>query len=52
MTTYLSGIANELRPLLPHRLPRPLRKLLGIWAEEIDAIYDEEKVAIVPGQGQ
>lgn len=51
VTTYLSGIANETDLCFLTGFPGPLRKLLGIWAEEIDAIYDEEKVAIVPSRG-
>jgi len=36
VTTYLSGLVNESDLVYPGGYPAPLRKLLGIWAEEID----------------
>jgi beta-galactosidase len=48
VTTYLSGIADESDLCFLGGWPGPLRKLLGIWAEEIDALYDDESVSIVP----
>ena len=51
VATYLSGIANESDLCFLNGFPGPLRELLGVWAEEIDAIYDTETVpvAAVPG---
>lgn len=49
--TYLSGIADESDLCFLNGFPGPLRKLLGIWSEEIDAIYDDEKVIVVPTKG-
>ena len=49
--TYLSGIANESDLCFLNGFPGPLRTLMGLWAEEIDAIYDEEKVAVVATKG-
>lgn len=46
VTTYLSGIANENDLCFLGGFPGPLRKLLGIWAEEIDVLYDDEKTII------
>ena len=44
--TYLSGIADENDLCFLNGFPGPLRKLMGIWAEEIDALYEEDTVAI------
>ncbi len=46
VTTYLSGIANENDLCFPGGFPGPLRRLLGIWAEETDVLYDDEKAII------
>ena len=46
--TYLSGIADESDLCFLGGFPGPLRKLLGIWAEEIDVLYDDEQNLIVP----
>ncbi len=50
VTTYLSGIANESDLCFINGFPGPLRKMLGIWAEEIDALYDDEVVHLVGAQ--
>jgi beta-galactosidase len=42
VTTYWSGIADENDLCFLGGFPGPLRKLLGIWSEEIDALYDGE----------
>jgi beta-galactosidase len=46
VTTYFSGIANESDLCFQNGFPGPLRRLMGVWAEEIDALYDDEEVAI------
>lgn len=53
VTTYLSGIVNESDLCFQNGFPGPLRKLMGVWAEEIDVLYDDESVMIeaVPGNG-
>lgn len=53
VTTYLSGIVNESDLCFQNGFPGPLRDLLGIWVEEIDALYDNETVYVVaePGNG-
>jgi beta-galactosidase len=53
VTTYMSGIANESDLCFQNGFPGPLRRLAGVWAQEIDAIYDEEHVQVVaaPGNG-
>ncbi|MFC1719389.1 beta-galactosidase [Candidatus Poribacteria bacterium] len=51
IATYLSGIANETDLCFLGGFPGPLRKVLGIWAEEIDALYDWQKQSIVMTDG-
>ncbi|MBN1515402.1 beta-galactosidase [Candidatus Sumerlaeota bacterium] len=51
VTTYLSGIANESDLCFTNGYPGPLRELMGVWAEEIDALYDEEKVEVLAAEG-
>jgi beta-galactosidase len=46
VTTYLSGIVNETDLCFQNGFPGPLREMLGIWAEEIDVLYDEETVGV------
>ncbi|WP_248927538.1 beta-galactosidase [Paenibacillus hamazuiensis] len=47
VTTFYSGIANESDLVTPGGYPGELRRLLGIWVEEIDALFPEQKNAIV-----
>jgi beta-galactosidase len=47
VVTYLSGIVNESDLCFLGGFPGPLRKVLGIWSEEIDALYPEDSNAIV-----
>lgn len=42
VATYWSGIVDENDRCFLGGVPGPLRKVLGIWAEEIDALYDGE----------
>lgn len=51
VTTYLSGIANESDLCFQNGFPGPLRRLMGVWAEEIDVLYDEERVDVVAAPG-
>jgi beta-galactosidase len=46
VTTYCSGIVDETDLCFLTGFPGPLRKLLGIWSEETDALYDDEKVKV------
>jgi len=46
VATFMSGIVNESDNVHPGGYPGPLRKLAGIWAEEIDALPpDHENTA-------
>lgn len=47
VVTYWSGIVNESDRCHLGGFPGPLRKVLGIWSEEIDALDDGEKNAIL-----
>ncbi len=52
VATYLTGIANESDLCFTGGWPGAgLRKVLGIWSEEIDSLYDEERVrlSVQPG---
>ncbi|SDC37269.1 beta-galactosidase [Pelagirhabdus alkalitolerans] len=43
VSTYWSGIVNEHDLCFLGGFPGPLRQTLGIWSEEIDALYDHEQ---------
>ncbi|MBC8079401.1 MAG: beta-galactosidase, partial [Gorillibacterium sp.] len=47
LTTYCSGIVNETDLAFVGGYPGELRHVLGIWAEEVDALYPEETNEIV-----
>ncbi len=51
VTTYFSGIVNESDLCFQNGFPGPLRELTGIWAEEIDVLYDQETVDVVSEPG-
>jgi beta-galactosidase len=48
VATYWSGIVNESDLCFLGGFPGPLRKVLGIWAEEIDALHDGDRNVVVP----
>ncbi len=45
--TYWSGIVDEHDLCFLGGFPGPLRRLLGIWSEEIDALYPDQRNAVV-----
>jgi beta-galactosidase len=51
VTTYWSGIADEHDLCFRGGFPGPLRPLLGLWAEELDVLYDDESVPVAPAAG-
>jgi beta-galactosidase len=51
VTTYWSGIVDENDLTFLGGFPGPLRRVLGIWAEEIDALYDGDRNFVVPLPG-
>lgn len=42
VTTFYSGIVNESDLVTPGGYPGELRRLLGIWVEEIDALFPKQ----------
>ncbi|MUG66170.1 beta-galactosidase [Paenibacillus campinasensis] len=46
VATYWSGIVDESDLTFLGGFPGPLRSLLGIWAEEIDTLYDSDRNSI------
>ena len=50
ITTYFSGIVNENDLVTVGGYPGELRKVLGIWAEEIDALLPDMSNEIVMGK--
>ncbi|MDX8045128.1 beta-galactosidase [Gracilibacillus sp. S3-1-1] len=42
VTTYWSGIVDEHDLCFLGGFPGPLRKIVGVWSEEIDGLYDGE----------
>ena len=47
VTTYWSGIAGESDLCFTTGRPGPLRQVMGIWSEELDALYDGETNPVV-----
>ena len=45
--TYWSGIVDQNDLCFLGGFPGPLRRVLGIWAEEIDALYPEERNRLI-----
>ena len=43
VATWLTGIVNETGLCFRGGFPGPLRKVLGIWAEETDYLYEDER---------
>jgi beta-galactosidase len=51
VTTYWTGVADENDKCFHGGFPGPLRKLLGVWAEELDVLYDDERNTVIPTAG-
>ena len=51
VTTYMSGIVGETDNVHLGGYPGPLRKLAGVWVEEIDALAPEQSNTVVFGDG-
>ncbi|MNI21974.1 Beta-galactosidase BglY [compost metagenome] len=51
VTTYWSGIVDENDLCFQGGFPGPLRKTLGIWSEEIDALHDGQKNRVICREG-
>jgi beta-galactosidase len=50
ITTFFSGIVNENDIVTVGGYPGELRKVLGIWAEEIDALFPDQRNQMVMDQ--
>lgn len=48
LTTYFTGYVDENDLCFLGGFPGPLRKLLGIWAEELDALPDHRQQKVIP----
>ncbi len=48
VTTYWTGLVDENDLCHLGGFPGPLRPLLGLWSEEIDALYDHDSNQVVP----
>lgn len=48
VTTYWSGYVDETDLCFLGGMPGPLRKLLGIWSEEVDCLLEGEKNTVIP----
>lgn len=51
VVTYWSGIVDENDLTNLGGFPGPLRQTVGIWAEEIDGLHDEQSNRLVMGEG-
>ncbi|MAU12794.1 MAG: beta-galactosidase [Anaerolineaceae bacterium] len=51
VSTYFSGIVDETDLAFENGYPGPLADVLGIWVEEIDALYTGESNSIVMDDG-
>lgn len=51
VATYWSGIVDEFDLCFLGGFPGPLRKTLGIWSEEMDALHDHDVNGIVMNDG-
>lgn len=51
VTTYFSGIVDETDLAFENGYPGPLKEVLGIWVEEIDALYDGQTNTIIMNDG-
>ena len=52
VATYWTGIADENDLCFLSGFPGPLKKVLGVWAEEIDSLYDGQKNGIRMNDGR
>lgn len=50
VTTYFSGVVDE-TDLAYEGYPGPLRRVTGVWTEEINALYDDQANHIVMADG-
>jgi beta-galactosidase len=51
VATYLTGVVDESDLVFESGWPGPLRRVLGLWVEEIDALYEGQANRIVMAEG-
>ncbi|MBL8132287.1 MAG: beta-galactosidase [Anaerolineae bacterium] len=51
VSTYLSGLVDETDLAFENGYPGPLSSVLGIWVEEIDALYPDQENTLVMSDG-
>ena len=51
VATYQTGYVNESDLCFRGGFPGPLRKLLGLWVEEFDALPETRSCTIIPNEG-
>ncbi|PAW78186.1 MAG: beta-galactosidase [Verrucomicrobia bacterium Tous-C9LFEB] len=51
ITSALTGLVDQDDLVFAGGAPGPLRKLLGLWVEETDALYDHDTVVVRPLKG-
>ncbi len=51
LSTYWSGIVNETDLCFLGGFPGPLRKVLGIWSEEIDGLHENDRNRLIANSG-
>ena len=51
VTTYFTGYVNETDLCFLGGFPGPLRKLIGVWAEEMDSLYDTDTNSVIMNPG-
>lgn len=50
IATYMTGLADENDRCIFGAYPGPLRELFGLWVEETDALFPDEKNGIIFGE--
>lgn len=50
--TFLSGMVDSSGLCFQGGFPGPLRRLAGVWAEELDALWPEQRNRALPAEGQ
>lgn len=52
VTTYMSGIVGQSDNVHLGGYPGPLRKIAGVWVEEIDALAPEQRNEVIMNSGE
>jgi beta-galactosidase len=52
IATYLTGLVDETDLAFENGYPGPLQNVLGLWVEEIDALYEGQSNSIITDAGE